>query len=138
MQAATEEWATRGSHAAEISNRIVRLLREYTGRGPTRARTTIDRDSVFVVLGETQTKAERTLVDRGQAESVLETRHRFQEAMRDDLIEAVETVMERKVIAFMGANHAYPDVAAEVFVLEPSSEFEVPRKGKATAPEKPD
>ena len=81
-----------------------------------------DRDSVLVVLGETQTKAERTLVDRGQAESVLETRHRFQEAMRDDLIEAVETVMERKVIAFMGANHASPDVAAEVFVLEPFSE----------------
>ena len=38
----------------------------------------------------------------------------------------------------MGANHAYPDVAAEVFVLEPLSEFEVPPEGKATAPEKPD
>ena len=58
--------------------------------------------------------------------------------MRDDLVEAVETVMERKVISFMGGNHAYPDVAAEVFVLEPSSEFEVPPEGKATATEKPD
>jgi hypothetical protein len=28
--------------------------------------------------------------------AALDTRHRFQEGMRDDLIEAVETVMERK------------------------------------------
>ena len=49
--------------------------------------------------------------------------------MRDDLVEAVETVMERKVISFMGGNHAYPDVAAEVFVLEPSSEVPPGREG---------
>src|SRR2546430_15402798 len=105
MQAAAEERATRGRHAAEISNHTVRLFREYTGRGPTRTRTIIDRDSVLVLLGDTLTKAEWTLVDRGQAEAVLETRHRFQSVMRDDLVEAVETVMERKVIAFMGGNH---------------------------------
>ena len=37
----------------------------------------------------------------------------------------------------MSANHVFPDVAAEVFVLEPLSEFEVPSEGKVTAPEKP-
>ncbi|MGZ6638661.1 MAG: Na-translocating system protein MpsC family protein, partial [Solirubrobacteraceae bacterium] len=36
---------------AEISTSIVRLLREYTGRGPTKAQTTI-RDNVVLVMLE--------------------------------------------------------------------------------------
>jgi hypothetical protein len=32
--------------------------------------------------------------------------------------------MERKVIAFMSANHINPDMATEIFVLEPSPEEE--------------
>jgi hypothetical protein len=46
-------------------------------------------------------------------------RHRFQVAMRDDLVAAVESATERKVIAFMSDNHVPPDMAAEIFVLEP-------------------
>jgi uncharacterized protein YbcI len=38
---------TPGSLSAAISNHVVRLFAEYTGRGPTRARTTI-RDGVVV------------------------------------------------------------------------------------------
>ena len=33
----------------DINNGAVRVLRDYTGRGPTQARSTIDRDSVTVV-----------------------------------------------------------------------------------------
>jgi uncharacterized protein YbcI len=46
-------------------------------------------------------------------------RHRFQQAMREDLIAVVERQMQRKVVAFMSDNHIDPDVAAEIFVLEP-------------------
>ena len=49
-------------------------------------------------------------------------RHRFQLAMREDLVGAVELATERKVIAFMSDNHIDPDMAAEVFVLEPQAE----------------
>lgn len=49
------------SVAAHISTGIVRVVREYTGRGPTRARTTIDHDMVTVLMGDTLTHGERTL-----------------------------------------------------------------------------
>jgi uncharacterized protein YbcI len=111
-----------GSIAAAISNATVQTLSEYTGRGPTKARTAIDRDVITVLLQDTMTKAERTLANNGDAMFVLDMRHRFQHAMRDDLVAAVERVTERKVIAFMSDNHIDPDMAAEVFVLEPLSD----------------
>jgi uncharacterized protein YbcI len=109
-----------GQVAAAISNAVVRTLHEYTGRGPTKARTDINPNSVLVVLADTLTKGERVLVDNGQPELVLQTRQAFQQLMRDDLVAAVEGLVERKVIAFMSENHIDPDMAAEIFVLEPS------------------
>jgi uncharacterized protein YbcI len=111
-----------GSVAAAISNAAVQLLSEYTGRGPTKARTAISRDMVTILLQDTMTKAERTLATTGQEKIVLELRDRFQMTMRDDLVRAVELLMERKVIAFMSANHIDPDMAVEVFVLESQAE----------------
>jgi hypothetical protein len=40
--------------------------------------------------------------------------------MRDDLIAIVERQLDRNVIAFMSQNHIDPDLAVEVFVLEPA------------------
>jgi hypothetical protein len=40
--------------------------------------------------------------------------------MRDDLIAIVGRHLERTVIAFMSQNHIDPDLAVEVFVLEPA------------------
>lgn len=108
-----------GATASSISNMVVRLLAEYTGRGPTRARTHISDDLVSVVLQDTLTKAERTLVNRGQADLVLHTRKTFQNTMSEDLIAGVEELTGRKVRAFLSANHIDPDVAIESFLLEP-------------------
>jgi len=41
---------------AAISEAVVRLLAESTGRGPTKARTTIDGDLIVVVLQDTLTE----------------------------------------------------------------------------------
>ena len=110
-----------GTVSAALSNAVVGLVREYTGRGPTQARTSISRDLVSVVMADTLTKAERRLVERGKTELVLQIRHEFQRTMRDDLVAAVETVTERKVIAFMSDNHIDPDMAVESFVLQPEA-----------------
>src|SRR4051794_1772604 len=107
---------------AEISDAVVRMLHDYTGRGPTRSRTTINDDSVMVLVGDTLTRGERRLVETGREEQVLSLRHAFQLAMRDDLVEVVERATERKVTAFMSQNHIDPDLAVEGFVLEPKAE----------------
>lgn len=109
----------RGTLTAAISNAMVSLLHRYTGRGPTRARTTIDNDIVVCVLGATLTKGEQSLVQDGKAEVVLHSRRAFQDTMQADAITAVEELSGRTVVAFMSNNHIDPDLAVEVFILEP-------------------
>lgn len=109
-----------GNAQKAISQAAVQILREHTGRGPTRARTHIADDLVTIVLGDTLTRGEQKLVDAGHAERVLELRHDFQMMMKDDLVMAVEQNVERKVLAFMSANHTDPDLAVESFVLAPA------------------
>jgi uncharacterized protein YbcI len=108
------------SLTAHISRRAVQHLAEYTGRGSTHAHTVINHDSVMVLLGDVLTKGEHRLVEEGQADHVLETRRRYQRAMRDDLVSMVEDAVGRKVVAFMSDNHLNPDLAVEIFVLEPA------------------
>jgi uncharacterized protein YbcI len=109
----------RGSAALEISNGMVQLLARVTGRGPTKARTTIGRDNVFVMLADTLTIGERSLVAAGFGDHVLETRSRYQSAMRHEAVFLIETIMRRKVVGFMSDNHLDPDLACEIFALEP-------------------
>jgi uncharacterized protein YbcI len=106
-----------GPRAAAISNGMVQLLHEYTGRGPTRARTTISDDLVVCLLADTLTKSERKLVDAGEDRLVLEERTAFQRLMRDDAVSMVERLTGRTVTAFMSNNHIDPDMAVETFVL---------------------
>ncbi len=110
------------SPAAMISTSTVQVIHEYTGRGPTKAKTVINDDLVTVLLADTLTKGERKLVERGKPDRVIQLRHDFQLAMRDDLVAIVERQLERKVLAFMSQNHIDPDLAIEVFVLEAAAE----------------
>ncbi len=109
-----------GSKAAAISNHVVRTMSEYTGRGPTKGRTYINDDVVTVVLRDTLTKGERSLVSDDLDELVLTMRKAFQGTMRHDLIDGIETILGRKVSAFLSDNHIDPDVAVEVFLLAPA------------------
>lgn len=118
----TEPEGLAGSKAAACSNLVVRVMSEYTGRGPTKARTYLHDRLAIVVLEDTLTKGERSLLRDGERERVLDTRHAYQRSMRSELVEGVEAILGRKVVAFMSDNHVDPDVAAEVFVLAPDDE----------------
>ena len=108
-----------GELAAVISNTVVRALSRTTGRGPTKARTTLGDNGVFVVLQDTLTRGEQTLADAGHGEAVLDLRRRWQSVMKNDVSREIEELTGRKVIGFMSDNHIDPDLAVEVFVLEP-------------------
>jgi uncharacterized protein YbcI len=110
--------AGQGELAAAISTAVVHVFSEHTGRGPTRARTTLDADMVVVLLRDSLTKAERALVQAGKDAEVLHLRRTFQETMRHDLIGVVERLTAGHVQAFMSANHIAPDTAAEIFLMD--------------------
>jgi uncharacterized protein YbcI len=107
-----------GSLHVSLSNAIVGFLREYTGRGPTRARTTIRDNVVLVMLEQTLTKGEQSLVAKGRGEQVLALRREYQEAMREESSAVVAGLTGRNVIAMMSANHIAPDLGAEIYVLD--------------------
>jgi uncharacterized protein YbcI len=115
----TTDHTTSGPTALRISNDVVRLVREYTGRGPTKARTFFNDDLITVVLHDTLTNGERSLVRGGEAQWVLDTRKKYQRTMREDLVAAVEAASGRKVRAFFSDNSVDPDMAVETFALEP-------------------
>ena len=108
-----------GELAAAISNTVVHALARTTGRGPTQAKTTIGDDGIFVVLQDSLTLGERTLTDAGETYAVLDLRRRWQRVMEADVSREIEVLTGRKVTGFMSDNHIDPDLAVEVFVLEP-------------------
>jgi uncharacterized protein YbcI len=118
MSSAEPHQRTLGSLNAAISNLVVRLFAEYTGRGPTKARTTIRDNVVACLTQDTLTKAERRLIQEGEEELVVTIRRKFQRTMRDDLVAGVETLTGRKVVSFMSDHDGETDHAVEVFVLD--------------------
>jgi uncharacterized protein YbcI len=102
-----------------LSNAVVQIVREYTGRGPTQARASIRDNVVIVLMQETLLKAEHSLINDSKGALVVEMRRSFQQTMREELSGAVERITGRKVIAFMSDSHLEPDYSAEVFVLAP-------------------
>jgi uncharacterized protein YbcI len=122
----TTEVSERGRQAASISNAITRLHRDHYGRGATTTRTIIQRNYVVCFLEDIYTPVERTLIEAGRNDAVRETRNIFQDAMGPKFREAVEEVTGRTVIGFMSQVHFDPDMAAEVFVLEPQGEDRAP------------
>jgi uncharacterized protein YbcI len=119
MTVSSEERSRNGdSLPAAISTAIVRLLGEYTGRGPTKARTTIRDNVVVVMLEQTLTKGERSLAERGMGEKVIDIRHAFQESMRVESSDRIAELTGRRMTAMLSANHLDPDIAAEIYVLD--------------------
>jgi uncharacterized protein YbcI len=106
-----------GETRATISREIVRLQAEYYGKGPTRAKTYIVEDLVVVVLEETFTRAEKTLVQRGEGEVIQNIRRRFQQHMAENFIGIVEQATGRKVRAFLSDTDITQDVSVETFLL---------------------
>ena len=114
-----EDRPSDGELAARISNTVVRALARTTGRGPTKAKTTLGDNGVFVVLQDSLTRGEQTLTDAGDSDAVLDLRRRWQRVMKTDLSREIEQLTGRTVIGFMSDNHIDPDLAVEVFILKP-------------------
>jgi uncharacterized protein YbcI len=108
-----------GEQLAAVTNGIVKLFREYYGRGPTKAKSYVLDDRILVcVLEETMTKVEQTLVENGHGDKVREVRLTFQSAMADEFTRTVTESMGRKVLAYHSQLTLEPDIGFEFFVLD--------------------
>jgi uncharacterized protein YbcI len=107
---------------AQISTGLVQLHSRYYGKGPTKAKTHMVDDTVVCILRGGFTTVERTLVDTGEVESVYQMRRSFQQAMENEFRRIIEGATGRKVIAYMSSINVEPELAVEIFVLEPSGD----------------
>ena len=110
----------RGDTLTAISDGMVSLLKEFYGRGPTRAKSYYQDDLVVVLMRGGFSRVEQTLLDGGRGQAVIQQRMEFQELMRDRFTGIVERATGRHVIGFMSGNQQDPDLMCEVFVLSPT------------------
>ena len=115
-----QQQVERGEILTAISDGLVSLLKEFYGRGPTRAKTYYDDDLVVCLLRGGFTRVERTLLEGGRSHAVIEQRMAFQEVMRERFEGVIERATGRRVIGFMSGNQQDPDMICEVFILAPS------------------
>src|SRR5256885_15696128 len=107
----TDMMIARGEMLASISTGLVQLHREYYGKGPTKAKTYMVNDTVLCMLKGGFTTVERTLIDEGDAQAVVDIRRSFQAAMEAQFVTGVETATHRKGIAYMSPIHTDPGIA---------------------------
>ena len=112
--------STHGDVLTAISDGLVALLKEFYGRGPTRAKSYYEDDLVVCLLRGGFTRVEQTLLAGGRGASVIQQRMEFQELMRTRFTAVIEDATGRHVIGFMSGNQQSPDMICEVFVLSPT------------------
>jgi uncharacterized protein YbcI len=109
-----------GDVLTAISDGMVALLKDFYGRGPTRAKSYYEDDLVVCVLRGGFSRVEQTLLDGGRGAAVIQQRMEFQEVMRERFDEVIEAATGRPVIGFMSGNQQEPDMMCEVFILGPT------------------
>jgi uncharacterized protein YbcI len=110
----------RRSVSLEISNAIVRIHKQFFGKGPTKARSHLTHDLLTVVLEGGFTRAEQSLHEGGHDAEVANSRAAMQAIVETEFRTAVEEIVGRKVRCFMSANNPTEGMSAEIFVLEPN------------------
>jgi uncharacterized protein YbcI len=114
-------------HSAQtISNAISKFQRDHYGRGPESVRTVVGYDHIITFLENSFMPVERTLLDAGETDAVRNTRLAFQRAMETRFVDTVEEITGRRVRAFLSQVSLDPDIAVEVFVLEPAADQQAP------------
>ena len=125
-----------GDVLTAISDGMVALLKEFYGRGPTRAKSYYEDDLVVCLLRGGFSRVEQTLLAGGRGSSVIQQRMDFQDLMRERFESVIEHATGRRVIGFMSGNQQDPDIMCEVFILAPTDlvdDHELPETGPSFA-----
>lgn len=122
-----------GELLSRISDEMVRALKEFYGKGPTKAKAYMLDDMLVVVMRGAMTTAEQTMLQFGHPDQVRQFRQLFQDEMTERLTDRVEEVTGRRVLTYQSQVMFDPDVIVELFVLDsdgPSDAIEATAEGQ--------
>jgi uncharacterized protein YbcI len=109
-----------GDTAHAIGSRVLDLVREHTGHGPTGANAAVAADLVVVTLVDCLTTAEQEVAAAGRGDLALRTRNLLRDGIRTEATAIVEELTRRPVTAYLTAQHHEPDLALLIFYLAPA------------------
>jgi uncharacterized protein YbcI len=106
----------------QISNAMVRMQKEFFGKGPTKAKSYMFDDLLLVVMREGLTTAEKTMLEFGHPNQVRQFRQLFQDEMTEKLTSMVERLTGRRVVNYQSQVLFDPDMSLEMFVFDSSGD----------------
>lgn len=120
---------TKGQLEAEISDAMVKLQREQTGRGPNKTHTYIVEDMVIVRMQDVLTPAERQLTPNPHGQSLVKQFHQ-------QMHEIARGMLEEIIVAHTGCRvtSVHSDVSTKtgeqvaIYILDRNLEALLPRK----------
>jgi uncharacterized protein YbcI len=125
------------SVGAQIAEAMADLHAEFYGHPPGSSRAIVTEEVVVVVMEQTFTRAEQTMIERGEFEEIQSIRRRFQRVMAEDFHSVVENATGREVRSFVSDTDINEGLSIEVFLLTGEktdmSQYEYGAEGKRPA-----
>ncbi|HVD58262.1 MAG TPA: DUF2294 domain-containing protein [Thermoleophilaceae bacterium] len=101
-----------------ISTEMVQLMKQYYGKGPTKAKSYFLDDFLIVVMRGGTTRAEQTMLEADREDTVREFRQQFENEMTGRMTELIEELTGRRVINYQSQILFDPDISVELFFFE--------------------
>lgn len=115
---AHEDAPAGGALLTQITNEVVRTLKESFGRGPDRAKAYMMDDLLIVVMRGGMTAAEETLLASGEQDLVRTYRQRYQNHMAGRLCGLIEDMTGRTVATYQSQVLFDPFISVGMFFFE--------------------
>lgn len=106
---------------AAVSDAVAGLLRDTTGRGPTRIRSFVHDDVIVCVVHGTMTLLEHTLAEAGEDAAIEAARRRLHATLAPRALERVARLTGREVRVTLADHRAAADAGVFVFLLRAES-----------------
>ena len=102
----------------QISNAMVRMQKEFFGKGPTKAKSYMFDDMLLVDMREGLTTSEKTMLEFGHPNQVRQFRQLYQDEMCERLTGMVQELTGRHVVNYQSQVLFDPDMSLEIFVFD--------------------
>jgi uncharacterized protein YbcI len=125
--AAVEPRVSREQRAA-IGEAVVRLERQFYGRGPSSVRVSVAEESPVSIVAlsvDSLTAADRTLNERGGEDAVRRHVEALNAATREDFVRAIEEIVGQPVTAYLAQIHPLTGYGIRVFLFDEGEQTEI-------------
>jgi uncharacterized protein YbcI len=113
---------------AAIGEAIVRLERQFYGRGPSSVRVSVTEEtpvSIVALSVDSLTAADRTLNDRGARDAVRRHHEALNTATREDFVRVIEDIVHEPVTAYLAQIHPLTGYGIRVFLFDEGDVTEI-------------